>query len=246
MRLLVSVRSAGELEAAVEGGAEIIDAKEPTRGSLGAVDSAVLAGIAAALPDAMPLSIALGDHATPAAVARAMDLIRAVPRRPTELYVKVGLAGVAQPATARSVLEAAVEAAQGSPLGPEVVAVAYADHELAGGVAPQVVLEAAAEAGARGVLLDTWSKDGRSLFAWAAQSDLRRWLDGARTGGLLTALAGSLALDQVDLVSALDPDVLGVRGAVCENGRAGVISARLVRRLAAATHQPDPPLKATV
>jgi (5-formylfuran-3-yl)methyl phosphate synthase len=245
MRLLVSVRSAGEAGSAVEGGAEIVDAKEPGRGSLGAVDPATLAQIADALPDGTPLSIALGDLATPIAAAHAMDLLRAVARRPAELYVKIGLAGVIDPGAARSVLEAAVGAARRSPLDPGVIAVAYADHQLAGAVAPAVVLDAAAQAGARGVLMDTWSKHGRSLFAWATRSDVHRWLDGARGRGLLTALAGSLGLDQVALVSALAPDVLGVRGAACEHGRAGVVSARLVRQLAVAIRRGDPALQAT-
>src|SRR4051812_47948913 len=42
MELLVSVRSAKEVEAALAGGADIIDAKEPSRGSLGAVSPKVL------------------------------------------------------------------------------------------------------------------------------------------------------------------------------------------------------------
>ena len=45
MRLLVSVRDAVEADAAVDGGAEIVDAKEPAAGSLGAVAPAVLAAI---------------------------------------------------------------------------------------------------------------------------------------------------------------------------------------------------------
>ena len=36
MRLLVSVRSADEVGAALAGGAEIVDVKEPSRGALGA------------------------------------------------------------------------------------------------------------------------------------------------------------------------------------------------------------------
>ena len=246
MRLLVSVRSAAEVEAAMEGGADIIDAKEPLRGSLGAVDAATLAGIADAVSGRLPLSIALGDVPAPGAVASAMDLIRAVARRPAELYVKVGLAGVAQPAEARSVLAAAVSAARATPLAPDVVAVAYADHELAGTVAPRIVLDAAAMAGARGVLLDTWSKDGRPLFAWAGQSDLRNWLERARSRGLLTALAGSLSLAHLDLLRRLDPDVFGVRGAACRNGRSGLVSAPLVRRLAAVRTQLEPGLEARV
>jgi uncharacterized protein (UPF0264 family) len=244
MRLLVSVRSAREVEAAVEGGAEIIDAKEPMRGSLGAVDAGTLALIGTALPVGMPLSIALGDHATPDAAAGAMDLLQAVPRRPAELYVKIGLAGVAEPGTALSVLHAAVGAARSSPLRPDVVAAAYADHRLAETMAPQLVLEVAAEAGARGVLMDTWSKDGRPLFAFATHSEVRRWLDGGRSRGLLTALAGSLTSDLLDVIRGLGPDVVGVRGAACENGRGGAVSARLVEQLSSATHRPKPPLVA--
>ena len=156
------------------------------------------------------------------------------------------MAGVAQPAGVRSVLAAAVSAARATPLGPDVVAVAYADHELAGTVAPRIVLDAAAMAGARGVLLDTWSKDGRPLFAWAGQSDLRNWLERARSRGLLTALAGSLSLAHLDLLRWLDPDVFGVRGAACRNGRSGLVSAPLVRRLEAVKTQPEPGLEARV
>ena len=50
MRLLVSVRSAEEVAAALAGGADIIDAKEPARGSLGAVTATVLSAIAARTP----------------------------------------------------------------------------------------------------------------------------------------------------------------------------------------------------
>jgi (5-formylfuran-3-yl)methyl phosphate synthase len=239
MRLLVSVRSAAEVEAAVEGGAEIIDAKEPMRGSLGAVDAGTLALIVKALPDEMPLSIALGDHATPDAAARAMDLLQAVARRPAELYVKIGLAGVVEPATARSVVQAAVRAARSSPLGADVVAVAYADHRFADTLSPQLLLDIAVEAGARGVLMDTWSKDGRPLFASATHSDIRRWLEGARSRGLLTALAGSLTRDQMDDVRTLGPDVVGVRGAACEKGRGGVMNARLVQQLSTAINCQD-------
>ena len=48
MRLLVSVRAAAEVAPALAGGADIIDAKEPARGSLGAVSPTRLREIAAA------------------------------------------------------------------------------------------------------------------------------------------------------------------------------------------------------
>lgn len=50
MRLLVSVRDAGEARAALAGGAEIVDAKDPARGSIGAVSPEALQGIRLAVP----------------------------------------------------------------------------------------------------------------------------------------------------------------------------------------------------
>ncbi len=66
MRLLVSVRTEHEVAAALAGGADIIDAKEPARGSLGPVSPEVLQAIAARVPESMPLSVALGDFGTAA------------------------------------------------------------------------------------------------------------------------------------------------------------------------------------
>jgi hypothetical protein len=234
MRLLVSVRSAAEAAAAVTGGADIVDAKEPSRGSLGPVEPAVLRAIADALPGGMPLSVALGDLNDPAAAANALVPLEAVPGRPAELFVKVGLADIGDPVLARAVLGAVVEAARSAPLRPAVVAVAYADHELAAALPRDVVVLLAADAGAHGVLLDTWGKDGRDLFAWASPADIQRWLETARRGGLLTALAGSLSADDIQRASRLEPHIVGVRGAACDGGRSGLVSAVRVRRLAAA------------
>ena len=61
MRLLVSVRSAAEVAAAVAGGADIVDAKEPTRGLARRGERPVLREIARCVPAGMPFSIALGE-----------------------------------------------------------------------------------------------------------------------------------------------------------------------------------------
>src|SRR6187397_801224 len=61
MRLLVSVRNAVEASAALTGGGDIVDAKEPLHGSLGAVSAQALNAIVAAVGTAVPISAALGD-----------------------------------------------------------------------------------------------------------------------------------------------------------------------------------------
>src|SRR5690348_4861338 len=71
VRLLVSVRDADEARSAIEGGAAIIDAKEPSRGALGAVELPVLRAIRDTVGDACPLSAALGDADDDASLADA-------------------------------------------------------------------------------------------------------------------------------------------------------------------------------
>lgn len=240
MRLLVSVRSAGEAVAAVTGGADIVDAKEPARGSLGPVDPEALGAIAQALPGNTPLSVALGDLHDPALVGTALAPLMGIASRPGELYVKVGLAGISEPGRAQAILAALVRAARQAPLRPGVVAVAYADHERAGSLPRNIIGHLAADSGAQGVLLDTWGKDGGDVFAWAGPPDIQGFLEAARRRGLLTAVAGSLTVDGVRAAGRLGPHVVGVRGAACEGGRSGLVTARLVERLAAAIRSHDP------
>ena len=61
MQLLVSVRNEIEAVAAVAGGADIIDAKEPLAGALGAVSSEVLRAIVAATAIQSPHSANCDD-----------------------------------------------------------------------------------------------------------------------------------------------------------------------------------------
>ena len=59
--LLVSVRSAEEARAAVRGGANVIDVKEPDRGPLGRASAEVIDAVREAVPRNLPVSMALGE-----------------------------------------------------------------------------------------------------------------------------------------------------------------------------------------
>ena len=112
MRLLASVRSVNEVEAAVSGGADIIDAKEPSSGSLGAVAPEVFARIQARVPLDLELSAALGDAASPLEVRTSIAGLGVVPRS-APLYLKLGFFGVRSPQRLRALLEVASAAAAG-------------------------------------------------------------------------------------------------------------------------------------
>lgn len=227
MQLLVSVRTAAEARIALAGGADIIDAKEPSRGSLGAVSPSVLRQICQRIPCDRPISIALGDLST---AAQVLQSISAVPRsRRTATYLKLGFAGISDPEIVYQCLRTALNSVAGRSIG--IVAVAYADAASAGSLAPEVVCRIAAEARASGVLVDTWVKNERHLLTWLEPARLAALLSAARAAHLFTAVAGGLGIAQLPAVRQAGPDIVGFRGAVCLGGREGRLSEPRIRLL---------------
>jgi len=225
MRLLVSVADRREARAALRGGADVLDAKDPRRGALGAVRWDVLAAIRDAVPSACPVSAALGDASDEHAIARAA-------RAAADLgvsFVKVGFAGLVAEGRARRLARAA---RRGAGERAAVVLVAYADWRRAQSLAPERLLAAAAAAGAAGVLLDTAFKEA-PLFALASPQSVGAWVAAAHAAGLLAALAGSLRGSDFATARALGADLVGVRGAACVGGRAGRVSPARVAALRA-------------
>jgi uncharacterized protein (UPF0264 family) len=227
VQLLVSVRSASEVEPALAGGADIIDAKEPARGSLGPVSAATLAEILVRVPSHRTFSVALGDVNKPDDVVTALTSLE-LPSRAAPVFVKLGFAGVRSSALVSTLIATAVQIATRRLSTPRIIAVAYADALRAGTLSAEVVCKLAGSAGAAGVLVDTYLTDGTGLLAWLAAQALSRWVSDARRAGLLTALAGALTLDTLQTVAAAGPEVIGVRGAACDGGREGRVSAERV------------------
>ena len=236
-RLLVSVARAGEVVPALAGGAGILDVKDPRTGSLGAADPAVVRAARRAAPEHVAVSAALGDRllaaAADACTGDAGAGITSMSALGCELagagagLLKVGLADAtpdAAVAALRRLGEAlAREGSRGA--APLLVAVGFAD----GGVAPFRLPAVAAEAGVAGAMLDTLRK-GPSIVEVLGEELLANWVVEVHARGLLAGIAGSLRLEDLGRVAALGPDVVGVRGAVCNGGRNGRVSAELVRR----------------
>jgi uncharacterized protein (UPF0264 family) len=237
MKLLVSVRDAAEAAAARAGGADIIDAKEPASGALGAVDPATFHHIVAAVGDARPVTAALGDALDEAAVERTADAYA----RAGATLVKIGFAGVASRRRVVSLLAAARGGAAGH---AGVVATAYADADRVASPDPFAVVDAAAAAGATGVLLDTADKHGPGLPGLMSAATLFSWVSAARDARLLVALAGRLTLDDFGFVRDAGADIVGVRGAACDGGRTGRIAAARVHALRLAVSRRSAPAPA--
>jgi uncharacterized protein (UPF0264 family) len=229
VRLLVSVRNADEARAALAGGAEIIDAKDPSRGSIGAVTPEALGAIRAVVPADVRLSAALGDVATYEDIARAMDRI-IVPLG----FVKLGFHGLRDTGQAEALLREAVRRAERLPGRPRVVAVAYADAARVHSLPPDAFQFFVPESGADGVLVDTCLKDGQTLFDFVEPRALAALASALAADELPLALGGSLGLGEVRAASETGATIFGVRGAVCRGGRNGLVDDGLVRELAQA------------
>src|SRR6516165_3685252 len=122
MQLLVSVTSAMETAAAIAGGADLIDAKDPAAGALGAVPAERLREISAAVAGARVLSAALGDAADEATVERTARAFVAA----GAAFVKVGFFGISSAERVARLIAAAVRGTESANPNAGVVASAYA------------------------------------------------------------------------------------------------------------------------
>src|SRR2546427_9444705 len=153
MQLLVSVAGARDTRAAIAGGADVVDAKDPRQGALGAVRPEVLRAVRDAVPPGHALSVVLGDGGPPERIARRA----ATAGRLGAAFVKLGFSGVRSPAQAQDL---AATARRGAGERPRVVLVAYADWRRADSLEPGALVAVPAQAGAAGGLPVTARVEG--------------------------------------------------------------------------------------
>ena len=218
--LLASVTSPAEAEMALVAGADIIDLKDPRTGALGALSAPVIREAVEQVSGRRTVSATVGDlpmepeivsHAVAGIAALGVDI------------VKIGMFPGGRPEACLDAL--AAQTARGARL----VAVLFADR------APDFgVIEALAERGFTGVMLDTMEKSGGGLRRHLDDAALAQFVERAAASGLLSGLAGSLCIADVAPLLRFGPDYLGFRGALCATGRASALEPSRVREVRAA------------
>ncbi len=201
---LASVRDAAEAEIALAAGADIIDLKDPANGALGAVGYATAEAIVAGLKGRAETSATIGDlPMLPAAICAAVSRQAALGVD----YVKLGLfpEGDAQ---------ACFDALRPLARSTGLIVVVFADRLPAFDA-----IAAAAEVGAAGIMLDTADKRAGTLLDHLQPGEIGSFVLRAKTHGLMLGLAGSLGASHIAPLLALEPDVLGFRGALCRGAR---------------------------
>ena len=218
VQLLVSVRDVPEALAAVAGGADLIDLKEPNTGALGALPLHVVHEVVQALRAAghtHPVSATVGDWALDARDA-VLEQVRATAACGVDV-VKVGIPRC-DGATAL------LAALAGSPA--PVVPVFFGDERLG-----EALLALACWLPFPALMLDTADKRAGSLFDRLDAATVRHFISRVQGAGRLAGVAGSLQPSQAGLLRELAPDYAGFRGALCESGRGSSLQPQRVQAL---------------
>jgi uncharacterized protein (UPF0264 family) len=222
--LLVSVRNPAEAEAALAGGAAVIDVKEPDHGALGRAREEVLSSVLDSVAGRRPVSAAMGELLDADGLPGELGRLS---------FVKWGLAGCAgvEPAFWQQRLARLRQQVEETS-SCRLVLTAYADWRAAAAPPPREVVHFAVRERAAVLLLDTWQKDGVPLPDWLSPHELRDMAEQCRSGRVRLALAGSLGAHDIRTLLPLRPDWFAVRGAVCGRGeRRGVLEEDRVRAL---------------
>ncbi|MFQ5980923.1 MAG: (5-formylfuran-3-yl)methyl phosphate synthase [Candidatus Heimdallarchaeota archaeon] len=233
MKLLVSPLDLAESRSCLDGGADILDVKNPKEGSLGANFPAVIRAIREEI-GMHPLSATLGDIMyKPGTVALAAYGLASCGVD----YIKVGLLDFPSVQMAVETLLHVKQSVKLVSSDIKVVAAGYADYSRVRALSPFEVLEASSQAGCDVTMLDTAIKDGKNLFFWLERATLLHFIEKCHEHGMMTALAGSLLETDIPLIRQLGTDIVGIRGAACSgndrvHGRISSEKVRFLRSLA--------------
>lgn len=231
-QLLVSTRNAEEARAAVAGGCDIIDVKEPSRGSLGMADPGIITSIVD-----FAIHYQIGSSVS-CALGEVLDWDESATAIPNSVsFVKLGLAELDSHHNWKT-LWRDTRRRFNDESGRQLnwIAVVYADWNLANSPHPSDILDAirsdcADGNGCVGVLVDTFTKSEKRLFDWFTIHKLAEFVQSARQLGLLTAVAGRLSVADIPSLLTVQPDIIAIRSAACVNSeRNATVSSAAVRR----------------
>jgi len=227
VKLLITVWFPDEVEDAVAGGADVVDVKDPSVGSLGLPNLGVVAEVVERVRGVREVSVAIGDVRCP---GRYLEYVAYAVARLGVSYVKVGLE-VPSVDLGTEVVTQVVEGLRYCSEKPKLVIVGYADYVRVNSLPPMKVLEVAYKVSADGIMVDTRIKDGTTTFDYLTSEYLKCLVAKAKDYGLFTAVAGSLKKEHIHRCVELGFDVIGFRSAACERGRLGRVSRKLVEEL---------------
>ncbi|TFF84024.1 MAG: hypothetical protein EU552_01770 [Promethearchaeota archaeon] len=229
MKVLISIRSIEELQSCMEGGADIVDLKNPDEGSLGAAAPWFIKEVKEKANN-YPISAAIGDMPNLPGTAALAALGAAMSGAD---YVKVGLYGTHTEQECLTLLSDVVKAVKRFNKDIIVVGAGFADARLYGGIDPMKIPSIVKLAKADIAMLDTKNKNGKRLFDFLTVDELKIFVNESHRLGLEAALAGSLRVEDLTIIYNLGTDVTGFRGAACSKNdrKNGMVTTKRVLNL---------------
>ncbi len=212
MILMVSVQNLEEALQALKGGADIVDVKNLQEALVGSAHPHVVRDVRNAIPMERHASVTLGvvpnQIGTVAMAVYTAGVLRAT-------SVKVGFMKTEYDAAVETLL-AAREVLDG--FDTKLIGSLFADNPLYDGLDAHNMVQLAKDGKCDGFLIDTLTKDGRNLFDFLREDELRDMVVEGKEAGISTALSGHLTLNDLDELARINPDIVGVRGAACQKG----------------------------
>ena len=213
MLLMVSVQNVAEALEAEQGGADVVDVKNLQEALVGSGHPNIVQEVRSIIPVEKHVSVTLGvvpnQPGTVAMAAYAAGVLNAT-------SVKVGFR--------QADYEMAVEVLRESRMALEgfntkLIGSLFADNVLyEGGLDAHRMVDLAKDGECDGFLIDTLTKDGRNIFDFIPEDELRDMVFRGKELGLSTSLSGHLKITDLDELARINPDIVGVRGAVCSRG----------------------------
>jgi len=215
MLLMVSVQNMEEAKQALKGNADIVDVKNLQEALVGSAHPWLVKEVRDYVPQETHASVTLGvvpnQVGTVAMAVYSAGLLNAT-------SVKVGFMKT-EYQMAVDILLASKEALNGTET--KLIGSLFADNSLYDGLDPNKMVDLAKDGQCDGFLIDTLTKDGRNLFDFMSEEILTDIVYQGKSMGVSTALSGHLRLDNLDELARINPDIVGVRGAVCSKGERG-------------------------
>lgn len=233
IKLLISPKTIEEAKVVVSAGVDYIDCKNPEEGSLGANFPWIIKEMKKLIPSnsSQLLSATIGDFPYLPGSASLAALGAAVSGAD---IVKVGLKGPKDEEQGIKLMKNVVKATKNHNTSIIVVAAGYADYRrMDSNLNFLSIPTIAAESGADIAMLDTYIKDKKGLFDFLTVKQLIEFKKEAHHLNLKVALAGNIKQNVLPKIKEIHPDIIGVRGMVCErNDRdRGTIQLNLIENL---------------
>ena len=216
MKLLISPFNVEEAKIVIKSNVvDILDVKNPLEGSLGANFPNVISKIVGLVKNNgnhLKISATIGDLGNFPGTASLAALGAATLGLD---YIKVGIK-IPNKDSALYLMKKVTRAIKDFDENIQVVAATYADFERFGAIDPSILPDIIAQSGADVAMIDTGIKDGKTLFDFLNIEKLEKFVLNSNQNGIKTALAGSIKVEHVNPLKKIGPDIIGIRGAVCE------------------------------